>query len=104
MFVIPLGKFSVPVPYWQAAAVVVLLFLLILVMAHYRRHYIDWSLKGGFVGVIFGFIFALILEGFLLVGGKTVLLDLLGWKNAPKPISIILDSGRNNLKSLVCTP
>jgi len=46
----------------------------------------------------------LILEGFLLVGGKTVLLDLLGWKNAPKPISIILDSGRNNLKSLVCTP
>lgn len=102
MFIIPFGKFSIPIAYWQAGAVVILLFVLILMMAHYRRHYVDWSLKGGVAGVIFGFVLALILEGFLLVGGKTILIDVLGWKNAPKPISIVLDAGRDKVKEMVC--
>ncbi len=96
-FNLNLGKFSVPVPYWQAAAVVFLLFLLVLTLANFRKHYIDWSLKGGIVGIFFGFLLALILEGFLLIGGKTALTEVLGWQNPPAPIAQALDAGRSQL-------
>lgn len=96
-FTLNLGKFSIPVPYWQAVAIVILLFILILMMATYRKHYVDWSLKGGVIGIFFGFLLALILEGFLLIGGKTALTEVLGWKSAPAPISRVLDAGRNQL-------
>lgn len=92
-----LGKLSLSIPYIQAAAVVFLIFLLILVLAQFRRHFVDWSLKGAVFGIFFGFLLALILEGFLLVGGRTALTGVLGWKSAPAPISIALDAGRNKL-------
>lgn len=96
-FTLNLGKFSIPVPYWQAGAVVFLLFLLVLTMANFRKHYVDWSLKGGVVGIFFGFLLALILEGFLLIGGKTALTEVLGWKNPPAPLAQALDAGRSQL-------
>jgi hypothetical protein len=96
-FTLNVGNFHMPVPYWQAVAVVSLLFILVLTMAQFRRHYIDWSFKGGVAGVFFGFLLALILEGFLLIGGKTALTEVLGWENAPKPIGIALDAGRTKL-------
>jgi len=96
-FDLNLGKFSLPVTYLEAGAVIFLLFLLILTMAQVRRHYVSWSLKGGVFGIFFGFLLALILEGFLLIGGKTVLTEALGWENAPKPIQVALDSGRSKL-------
>lgn len=33
----------------------------------------------------------------MIVGGKTAITELLGWKDAPKPISTLLDSGRSKL-------
>lgn len=33
----------------------------------------------------------------MIIGGKTAITELVGWKNAPKPISTLLDSGRNKL-------
>jgi hypothetical protein len=96
-FTFTLGKFSVPLPYWQAIAIVVLVFLLLIVMASYRKHYVDWSLKGGVFGIFFGFLLALILEGFLLIGGKTALTEVLGWKHPPAPLSQALDAGRSQL-------
>lgn len=96
-FNLNLGNFSLPVSYLQAAAVVFLLFLLVLTFAQFRRHYIDWSLKGGVIGIFFGFLLALILEGFLLIGGKTALTEVLGWKSAPQPIAQALDAGRSQL-------
>ena len=96
-FDLSLGKFSLPVTYLEAGAVIFLLFLLILTIAQVRRHYVSWSLKGGLFGIFFGFLLALILEGFLLIGGRTALTEALGWKNAPKPIQIALDSGRSKL-------
>lgn len=96
-FNLNLGKFTIPVPYWQAAAIVFLIFVLILTMARFRRHYVDWSLKGGVFGIFFGFLLALILEGFLLIGGKTAITEVLGWKNPPAPIAHVLDAGRNQL-------
>jgi hypothetical protein len=96
-FTLTFGKFSVPIPYWQAGAIIFLLFLLVLVMANFRKHYVDWSLKGGVIGIFFGFLLALILEGFLLIGGKTALTEVLGWKNPPAPLAQVLDSGRSKL-------
>jgi len=96
-FNLNLGKYSIPVPYWQAAAIVFLVFIFIVTMASYRKHYVDWSLKGGVFGIFFGFLLALILEGFLLIGGKTALTEVLGWKNPPAPIAQVLDAGRSQL-------
>lgn len=92
-----LGKYTIPVPYWEAIAIVFLIFLLIITLAQMRKHYVDWSLKGGVVGIFFGFLLALLLEGFLLIGGRTVITELLGWENAPKPISRVLDAGKLKL-------
>ena len=92
-----IGKFNLPIPYWQAIAVVGLIFILILLMAKFRRHYVDWSLKGAVFGIFFGFLLALILEGFLIIGGRTALTSVLGWKNPPKAIANVLDLGRTKL-------
>jgi hypothetical protein len=96
-FDINLGKFSLPIAYWQAAAVIILLFLLVITVAQYRHHYVDYSLKGGVAGIFFGFLLALFLEGFLLIGGKTALTGLLGWKNPPVFLTRGLDAGRAKL-------
>jgi hypothetical protein len=96
-FDINIGSLSFPISYAQAALIVFLIFILILLMAQFRRHFVDWSLKGALFGIFFGFLLALILEGFLIVGGRTALTGVLGWKNAPAPISIALDAGRNKL-------
>ena len=100
-FDLNLGKFSIAVPYVQAGLIILLLFLLIITLAQVRHHYLDWSFKGAGVGIFFGFILALILEGFLLVYGKTALTAVLGWKEAPKPLSIVLDAGRAKLTNVL---
>jgi len=92
-----LGNFSFSVLYIEVAALVFLIFLLIVTMAQLRRHNIDWSIKGILFGTIFGFLLALTLEGFLITKGGTVLTGILGWKNAPAPISIALDAGKSKL-------
>ena len=56
-----------------------------------------WSLKGGVFGLFLGFLLALILEGFLIIGGKTAVTEIIGWKNAPKPILVALEAGRSKL-------
>ena len=85
-FDVPIGKTVISPSYFYAAAIVFLLFLLVLTLAQVRRHFLNWSLKGGIFGIALGFFLALILEGFLIIGGKTVVTEILGWKNAPKPI------------------
>lgn len=92
-----IGNLFLSTSYIQAGAIVILLFLLVLSLASFRRHLIGWSFKGALFGLFFGFLFALIFEGFLIVGGKTAITELLGWKDAPKPISTLLDSGRSKL-------
>ncbi len=83
--------------YLQAGAILVLIFLLVITLAQIRHHYVDWSIKGGIVGIFFGFLLALILEGFLIIGGRTAVTEFLGWKNAPKPIKTALDIGKVKL-------
>mgnify|MGYP001592758041 FL=1 len=97
MFNFNLGKFSFSSSYIQAGVVVALLFILVLMLAQLRRHFFDWSIKGALFGLFFGFLLALVLEGFLIIGGKTVITQVLGWKDAPKPLANILEVGRDKL-------
>lgn len=48
-----------------------------------------------------GFLFALVLGGFLILGGRTFLTGVLGWKSAPKPILSVLDAGRAKLVNVL---
>ena len=91
------GNISIPIPYWQALIIVALVFVLIISLATFRRHRVDWSFKGALFGIFFGFLLALFLEGFLILGGKTALTSVLGWKNAPPAITQALDAGRSEL-------
>ncbi len=95
------GGYSFSPSILQAGAVVFLVFLLLLSLAQVRRHFIDWSLKGALFGIFIGFFLALILEGFLVIGGRTALTEVLGWKNAPKPIANVLDAGREKLVDIL---
>lgn len=96
-----LKNFSVAPTYTQAGIVIVLIFLLVLSLAQFRHHFVRWSFKGGLIGLFFGIVLTLIIEGFLLVNGHTALTSLLGWKNAPKPISTALDIGKEKLTNVL---
>jgi len=96
-------EFSLPgglifqLSYFQAVAMAALIFLLILMMGQLRHRFTHWQIGGIMPGVAFGFAMALVLEGIFIVGGRTVITELLGWKSAPKPIVNVLDAGRNQL-------
>lgn len=82
--------------YWMAIALIVLAFLLLFTLARLRYLYVHWSFGKQSISMVFwGFILALIVEGFFLVFGKTLFTEILGWRSAPKPISTIMDIGRN---------
>ena len=84
--------------YWQAIVIIFLIFLLLFTLARMRYLYVHWNLGRSSLSFLFyGFLLALILEGFLLIGGKTIITETLGWKNAPKPLSTALDAGRSKL-------
>jgi hypothetical protein len=85
----------------QAILIVFLIFLLVLVMARMRRIYLHWSLKGAASMFAVGFALALIIEGFMLIGGRTLFSELLGWENPPKPISNVLDFGREKMVNVL---
>jgi hypothetical protein len=92
-----LGGVPFSTSYTKAALIVFLLFILVLSLARLRRMYVNWSFKAWPVWIFMGFVLALILEGFLLISGKSILTVVLGWKNAPKPLQNALDTGRAGL-------
>lgn len=93
-----LGELQFSPSYIQAGAIVFLLFLLVLTLARLRYMFVNWSLgKSGVSMLFWGFLLALILEGFLILGGRTLFTEIVGWKNAPKPILNVLDAGRDKL-------
>ena len=93
-----LGNFNIAPTYWQAGIIIALLFLLVFTLARMRYLYVNWSLGKNSISFLFwGFLLALIFEGFLIISGRTLLTEILGWKNAPKPISTALDRGREKL-------
>jgi hypothetical protein len=95
------GSLSFSPSYLQAGLIIFLLFILVLTMAQFRRHLIGWSARGGIFGIFIGFLFALAIEGFLIIGGKTAFTELIGWQNAPKPIRVALEAGRARLVTVL---
>jgi hypothetical protein len=94
----PLPKgFSFQFSYFQAGLTVLMLFLLILTLGQLRHRFVHWHMGGMIPGVFFGFMIAIFLEGIFIVGGKTVLTEVLGWRSAPKPLANFLDAGRNQM-------
>ena len=92
------GKLYITPTYWQALVIVILLFFLVFTLARMRYLYVNWHLgRHSFAMFFWGFLLALIIEGFFIVGGRTLFTEILGMKNAPKPISTILDIGRSRL-------
>ena len=92
------GKLYITPTYWQALVIVILLFFLVFTLARMRYLYVNWHLgRHSFAMFFWGFLLALIVEGFFIVGGRTLFTEILGMKNAPKPISTILDIGRSRL-------
>ena len=97
-FDLKLGSIYISPTYWQAGLIVLLLFLLVFSLARLRYLYVNWSLGKSSLSMLFwGFLLALILEGFLILSGRTLLTEIIGWNNAPKPISVALDAGREKL-------
>lgn len=92
-----IGSINFAPSYLQAGAIVALLFLLVLTLASMRRHFMAYSFKGALFGLFFGFLLTLLLEGFLIISGKTAVTELIGWEKAPKPILNVLEAGRNKL-------
>lgn len=97
------SSFGVPPIYIQAGAIIILLFFLVLSLAQVRHHFLKGSFKGGVAGLVFGIIFTLIIEGFLLVNGSTILTTVFRWDNAPKPLGTALDMGKVKLKNVLGT-
>ncbi len=84
--------------YWMAVVIMILIFLTLFTLARIRYLYVHWNLSRTSLAFLFyGFLFALILEGFMIIGGRTIFTELVGWKNPPKPISAFLDMGRKRL-------
>lgn len=84
--------------YWMAVVIVILIFLLLFTIARIRHLYVHWNLGKASMSFLFwGFMLALILEGFLWIAGRTLLTEVIGWKTAPKPIGTALDMGRERL-------
>lgn len=102
-FTFNIGKMEIAPTYWQAGAIIFLLFLLLMTFARVRYLYVNWSLGKSAIAMLFwGFLLAIIFEGFMLIAGKTLFTEIFGWQNAPKPISAFIDLGRDRLYNSVC--
>lgn len=102
-FSFDIGNVHLKPEYWQAITIVVLLFLIVWTVARWRHLYVKWNLQGFLPSIALGFILTLLVEGFFLISGRTMLTELLGWENAPKPISTALDEGRARLVEVLGT-
>lgn len=91
------GGFIFAPTYLEAGLIVFLLFLLILTFGSLRHRFNSWTMNGVMPGITFGFVLALFVEAILIASGSTILISVLGWKNPPKPISNVLDSGKSQL-------
>ncbi|MEJ2348111.1 MAG: hypothetical protein P8Y17_02865 [Patescibacteria group bacterium] len=100
-FDLNLGNLNFSPSYLQALVIVFLIFLLVLTLARVRRMYVNWNFSSAGSMLFFGFLLALILEGFLIIGGRTMLTEILGWENAPKPIRNALVISREKLAKVL---
>ena len=97
------GKLVFSPNYLQAALVVFLIFLLVFSMARLRHMYVHWSFKGATAYLFMGFLLAVVLEGFMLLGGRPLFTEIVGWEAAPKPLAAFINVGRERLVDVLGT-
>lgn len=98
MGVYSVGGIDLEFTLWMVIVLVILAFMLFFTIARVRYLYVHWNLSKTSISFLFyGFLFALILEGVFIISGRTMFTEILGWKNAPKPISALLDTSRKKL-------
>lgn len=95
------SNISISQGYLKAGLIIVLTFLAVLLFGYIRKYFVKSSIDGVFLGIFFGFLLTLLLEGFLLIAGRTAITEILGWKNAPKPVARALDLGREKLVNVL---
>lgn len=89
---------------WQAAVIVGLILIFLLGLSLISRNFMHHSPHGIWIGILVGFIFAITLEGLLLINGKTILTSLLMVRNAPRPVQNVLDVGHKQLLEVLNVP
>ena len=87
--------------YWHAGVILFLIFAIILTFARYRHLKVKWGLQGFIPTVALGFALAIILEAAFILSGRTLLTEILGWENAPKPISTAIDESRKKMVNVL---
>ena len=51
--------------------------------------------------LFWGVILTIIMEGFLMLTGRTIFTEIIGMKNVPKPFSTVLNIGREKLVNVM---
>lgn len=91
------GGFIFSPNYLQIGAIVLCIFLLILTFGMLQHRFNHWTIKGIMPGLALGIMLTLFLEALLLLGGRTIFTEILGWENPPAPIASALDTTRSRL-------
>lgn len=86
-----------------AAAVALLVFLFFVAVALLRHQSMKDSIKTTSSGILIGFLFAIVVEGFLVLSGRTFITEMLAWENPPKPIAGVINKGRERLTNVLGT-
>lgn len=85
----------------QAMLIIIGVFLFTLVLGLARHHMLVWSIKGAGFGIVMGAILMLILEGILLVGGKTAVGEIVKNNSTPDNVRVFLQKNMSELASQI---
>lgn len=96
------GNLNIDATYWEAITIIILIFLLIFTLARLRFLYVHWSMgKNAFAMLFWGVVLTIILEGFMMLSGRTLFTEILGMRNVPKPFSTLLAIGRQKFTDVL---
>lgn len=73
------------------------IFFFLLLFGLARHHMLEWSLKGAYFGIFLGIILTLVIEAFLLVGGRTLIVAAVKNEKTPQVVRIFLQKNMMEL-------
>ncbi|MBI4058882.1 hypothetical protein HY404_01425 [Candidatus Microgenomates bacterium] len=88
----------------QAVLIIGGIFLVALLLGVTRHHMLEWSIKGAGFGILLGVVLTLVVEGFLLVGGRTAVAEVLRNKNTPVAIRSFIQDNMMQLAQAIGSP
>lgn len=83
----------------QATFIIIVVFLFALLLGVARHHMLAWSIKGAWFGIFFGILLTLLVEAFLLVGGRTALVETLNNEKIPKTVRNTIREGTREISN-----